>query len=305
MSFKAMAWAWKQERYKGNRKLVLLAIADYANEDNDFEFRPAYSAIAKKCGISRRHVITIMNEFEDCGLIKKHFRKAGQGDQTSNIYALNLTINIVVEHSGGGEHSSLGGEHSSLGVVKTVHQGGEDSSPRVVKTVHPEPVNINLLLEPNKNIRSNPKFDPLFDLSKNNRPTKRPNASRFNEFWVEYPRKVKRKTALEIWKRKQLDGQADVLIADVSNRKRNHDPWLKGFIPDPTTYLNQERWQDEITLVIGDTHEQRNRSFSQNRAGLTERQRALAALGDLNDTSWAISRGSGEGNIYNGTIEGD
>lgn len=70
--------------------------------------------------------------------------------------------------------------------------------------------------------------------------------SRFEDFWQTYPKKAKKKPAREIWQRKQLDSRADLLIADVQNRQQNDRRWLEGFIPDPTTYLNQERWDDEI-----------------------------------------------------------
>ncbi len=67
----------------------------------------------------------------------------------------------------------------------------------------------------------------------------------FQRFWSVYPKKVKKKPALDLWKRKKPD--ADVLIADVRNRLQNDERWRGGFVPDPTTYLSQERWDDEIT----------------------------------------------------------
>lgn len=68
---------------------------------------------------------------------------------------------------------------------------------------------------------------------------------RFPEFWMQWPKKEKRKTALEIWKRKRLDTKADSIIADVLWRKANCYKWVKGYIPNVTTYLNQELWNDE------------------------------------------------------------
>lgn len=69
-------------------------------------------------------------------------------------------------------------------------------------------------------------------------------STEFEKWWAEYPKKVKKKTAREIWMRKKPD--ADILIADVQNRIANDRRWLEGFTPDPTTYLNQERWDDEL-----------------------------------------------------------
>ncbi len=71
-------------------------------------------------------------------------------------------------------------------------------------------------------------------------------AERFEEFWTAYPKKAKKKESLKIWKARQLDNKADTLIADVENRKANDGRWLEGFVPDPTTYLRNDRWDDEL-----------------------------------------------------------
>jgi hypothetical protein len=70
--------------------------------------------------------------------------------------------------------------------------------------------------------------------------------SAFDRFWKVYPKKVKRKTAEEIWRRKRLDPRVDSLLADVGRRLTEDRRWLEGYVPDPTTYLNQERWNDEL-----------------------------------------------------------
>jgi hypothetical protein len=70
--------------------------------------------------------------------------------------------------------------------------------------------------------------------------------ARFEEFWKGYPKKRQKKTAKEIWRRKRLDKHADKLIKDVENRIRADKQWKDGFAPNPTTYLNQERWEDEL-----------------------------------------------------------
>lgn len=70
--------------------------------------------------------------------------------------------------------------------------------------------------------------------------------SAFDRFWVVYPKKVKRKTAEEIWRRKHLDPRVDALMSDVLRRLSADKRWLEGYVPDPTTYLNQERWNDEL-----------------------------------------------------------
>jgi hypothetical protein len=73
-------------------------------------------------------------------------------------------------------------------------------------------------------------------------------ASRFGEFWTVWPevRKRDKKRAAAIWARRHLDDRADMLIADVLNRKTHDRQWLDGYVPSPTTYLNGDRWEDTL-----------------------------------------------------------
>lgn len=71
-------------------------------------------------------------------------------------------------------------------------------------------------------------------------------ASRFPEFWNAYPKKVGKQPALAKWKAKRLDAIADRLIDDVRKRIAEDGRWLDGYVPDPKTYLTQERWEDDM-----------------------------------------------------------
>lgn len=70
--------------------------------------------------------------------------------------------------------------------------------------------------------------------------------SGFVEFWKVYPNKVKKKDALTAWKSGRCEQIADRIIADV--KERCSTEW-KGdgaqYVPHPTTYLHQRRWEDE------------------------------------------------------------
>jgi hypothetical protein len=72
--------------------------------------------------------------------------------------------------------------------------------------------------------------------------------NRFDQFWKEYPKKRKKKQAKEIWRRKKLDDKFNEIITDIQIRIENDKRWKGGFIPDPTTYLNGERWDDECEM---------------------------------------------------------
>jgi hypothetical protein len=71
-------------------------------------------------------------------------------------------------------------------------------------------------------------------------------AERFQEFWSAYPNKTARKVCLAKWKARKLDAGADAIIADVKRKASEDRRWLDGFVPNPETYLNQDRWDDPI-----------------------------------------------------------
>jgi len=73
---------------------------------------------------------------------------------------------------------------------------------------------------------------------------------RFEEFWKLYPstRKTNKKGCREKWRAKRLDEKAATVLEDVRWRSKFHKPWLKDdgkYVPMPSTYLTQERWNDD------------------------------------------------------------
>lgn len=69
----------------------------------------------------------------------------------------------------------------------------------------------------------------------------------FNQFWSAYPRKEAKGAAAKSWKAQKLDGKLSDILAGLELYKRC-EQWTKDqgrFIPHPTTWLNQRRWEDE------------------------------------------------------------
>lgn len=70
--------------------------------------------------------------------------------------------------------------------------------------------------------------------------------SLFEEFWKKYPRKVAKKKALKAWDKINPDRKLlDKMLSSIEIAKKSR-AWIEGFIPHPATYLNGERWEDEI-----------------------------------------------------------
>jgi hypothetical protein len=68
-------------------------------------------------------------------------------------------------------------------------------------------------------------------------------------FWKNYPKKVGKQAAYRVWKR--IKGKQEVLekIKKVLPKQIASIQWTKDdgqYIPNPTTYLNQGRWEDEV-----------------------------------------------------------
>lgn len=74
---------------------------------------------------------------------------------------------------------------------------------------------------------------------------------KFEAFWKEYPRKIGKKYAERMWKRLKVDDALfEIIMKALENHKKSLQ-WTKDkgqFIPNPSTWINQERWNDEVEL---------------------------------------------------------
>lgn len=85
MSFKWAGWAWEQE-VGPTVKLVLLALADTANDDGTCW--PGVRYLIQKSGLSERTVRTALASLQEFGCLKSEMRFRHDGSQTSNLYVL-------------------------------------------------------------------------------------------------------------------------------------------------------------------------------------------------------------------------
>ena len=71
---------------------------------------------------------------------------------------------------------------------------------------------------------------------------------RFDVFWKFYPKKEAKSPALKAWmKRQPDDATLDQMLNYLDQRcRQDWDEANRKFIPLPATFINQERWLDEI-----------------------------------------------------------
>jgi len=73
--------------------------------------------------------------------------------------------------------------------------------------------------------------------------------AKFEEWWEAYANKTGRKKSEQAWRNlkwAKLGIEPADLIADTQRRHELDPQWLKGFQPNPLTYLNGERWDDDL-----------------------------------------------------------
>lgn len=72
--------------------------------------------------------------------------------------------------------------------------------------------------------------------------------TKFDRFWLAYPKRVGKGAAEKAFAKANINGHfEDVLVA--LERQKLSDQWQKDngqFIPNPATWLNQKRWEDEV-----------------------------------------------------------
>ena len=73
----------------------------------------------------------------------------------------------------------------------------------------------------------------------------------FEKFWTEYPRKISKKKAEQVFLKISPDNELFKKIMSTLETAKRLPQWTKDngqFIPHPTTWLNQERWNDELEV---------------------------------------------------------
>jgi biotin operon repressor len=125
MSMMLMAKAFGIKVGNASRKLVLIKLADNANDQG--ECWPSYQHIADQCEMSRRSAMNHIDALCESGLVVKRTRKGVKGN-SSNVYFLNLDGEKSAPW--GSANNSLGGEASAPG-------GGENSAPGISHSFEP------------------------------------------------------------------------------------------------------------------------------------------------------------------------
>jgi len=129
MSIKVMTAVWAKSSQKGSALLLLLAIADHA--DDAGKAYPSVDTLAEKIRMTPRNTQFLLRKLEESGEISIEMNAGKRG---CNVYRITCMGENISPASG----ENISPEKISQGVKKS-HRGGEKSRQKGVKGISPEP----------------------------------------------------------------------------------------------------------------------------------------------------------------------
>jgi hypothetical protein len=234
VSVEASAWAWRQP-VKGNRKLVLLCLADHA--DREGACWPGSKGVAEKCGIAPSTCRESIDKLIDDGFLSKEERVRDDGGRTSNLYRLRM-IDPVPESGRGVPESGRGHADSS-------RQGGVPESGRAHAghaAGHVEPSLEPLHVEPSPLAAA--VLELLVAVAESN-DTKKPTVEAIEKALTDFPDRDHLAVArdFDYWARH--GNGVDRKRMAIANTYRN---FLKRAEPSaPTSSSGRSRWSDWVS----------------------------------------------------------
>ena len=256
MSMLLMVAAMKAKIGNPTRKLVLIKLADNANDEGICW--PSYRHVADHCEVDRKTVIRHVQWLEENKFLTKQYRKDEERGNKSNVYRVDI--------AGGIAH--LGSQSTHPSTTESPAPSTTES-PRTSNSFEPssEPVTI---MSPTGSACSvcngeGKYIDKLMDGQtypvkchhckgtgkepvKPETPEQPPKADKplnvpFDDFWNLYNKKVGRKKSEAKWKRLTNKDRA-AIMEHLPNYIRNTPDVT--YRKNPETYLNSESWNDEL-----------------------------------------------------------
>lgn len=218
---------WTKSQATGSARLVLLAMADAANDDGLVAaYARSQSHFAAKARLSANSVRRAIRDLVAAGEVE--LLALGHG-RASSSYRITLHDETVQS-----ETPQIGTPQPETSPVETSDPPTREVRPPKVAGPSSRPY-------------------PVPSRSRSNAATN----ERFEEFWKAYPRRVGRGAARKAWAKVTLEADPDEII--VGAKRYAADPRRDpNFTAHPSTWLNAERWTDEV-VAPADPYAEHNR----------------------------------------------
>jgi hypothetical protein len=222
MSIKIMQEAWEHAPVDQGTLLVLLALADNADEGSRTCFPGIHETIAPKTRLSPRQVKRCLAELSAAGIIEV---RRNASPVRTNLYRIEPVSKW---------RSAISSPPEPIPEVTFATGRSDTHVTSEVTPMSPEPsVTVS---EPSVLCAR----EQLTLLSESQPPTK---IERFDEFWKVYPKKVAKPAARKAWDKAVRKVDPQVIIAAAARYARS-DQVERGFAKHPQGWLNDERWTD-------------------------------------------------------------
>lgn len=228
MSRKATDWAWRFQASSPSIKLVLLALADRA--DDAGECYPSVERLEVDTGLNRKTIIKATRELEIAGAVIDTRKRKG-ATQRVKVYRLTTDTETVPKVESFQKRNS-----SKSGTLNSPKTGTLNSPKRGTQNQSVEPV-----------------IEPLIDHSASDRVKKAADKQiteqLFAQFWKHYTTKTGKQAALKAW-HKFMRGKAEAAIRYLLNLMlayyhQQRQTGVLGYDAiHAATYINQRRWED-------------------------------------------------------------
>ena len=179
---------------------------------------PSINRLAKVCRMSRRSVEKHISDLAGLGLIQVTQRFRAEGGKTSNSYQLFLKSS---------QEFQTDAQNLRMGSAKTAHGDAQN-------------LRMNNLGRKNLGIEDNILIE------------------KFDDFYKCFPRKTAKGLARKAWEVAVAKTNPDVIISQAALYAASVEGKDKKFIPHPATWLNQERWDDEVFAQADSEQDQQN-----------------------------------------------
>ena len=228
MSVAMLSRVWRQSKTRGGPLLVLLAIADFANDAG--QAWPSVKTLAAKSRLSERETRYILRRLERSGEVKILHNKGPHG---CHLFQLNVADQKGAEIAGG---QKLPGAISRKGGAILGTLGGQCTAPEPSENRHKN--HQSSLAQPSADAAAS--AESILS---------RAQEDAFAAFWSAYPKKRGKLDAKRAWKARKPPLQK--VLNTLAGLSASHE-WRKDngqFIPYPASWLNAGGWDDEPASV--------------------------------------------------------
>ncbi len=227
-----MAWVFKHSDATGNDRLVLLSIADEADDDGSSAF-PSIERLSIKARVPKRTVMRCLTRLEESGGLIVH-RPEVKGRGRFNTY-------VVVMRNGDTLTARNGDTLTDPATVppsETVRKGAERCTPLAYRSQTHRPI------DPESKTTPTPLPPVALPIPHANGVAKATEMG-FDEFWQVYPRHEAKRAAQKAWPGavKRAGGAGPIIIG--ANRYANDPNRTAQFTAHPASWLNRDRWLDD------------------------------------------------------------